>query len=170
MTGITPDIFILRGRFVPWPPYILRPTTRFAYWIGILLSELVNQMIPTMIVSEIVKERTARTIPNVMEVINTSASSNYFLPFNVTSRTPVTSLHRSQNLTRHMLILYSIQSLHNQKDIEWRLLLTPFNRWRRRTFYKFSQCQIDYKWWYKILNLCRLTHDPCVKLPAFPWH
>ena len=52
------------------------------------------------------------------EVINTSASSNYFLPFNVTSGTPVTSLHRALNLTRQMLIFYSIQSLHNHQDIE----------------------------------------------------
>ena len=33
--GITPDVFIFKGRWVLWPPYILRPTTRLAYCTGI---------------------------------------------------------------------------------------------------------------------------------------
>ena len=35
--GMTPAWLILRGRCVDCPPYILLPTTRFAYWTGILL-------------------------------------------------------------------------------------------------------------------------------------
>ena len=29
MTGMTPAILTFMGRWVDWPPYILRPTTRF---------------------------------------------------------------------------------------------------------------------------------------------
>ena len=35
--GITPEVFTLSGKCVLCPPYIFRPTTRFAYWMGILL-------------------------------------------------------------------------------------------------------------------------------------
>ncbi|MPN27737.1 hypothetical protein SDC9_175171 [bioreactor metagenome] len=36
MMGITPAIFTRSGMWVLCPPYILRPTTLFAYWTGIL--------------------------------------------------------------------------------------------------------------------------------------
>ena len=32
MTGMTPPVFTLSGMCVLDPPYIRRPTTRFAYW------------------------------------------------------------------------------------------------------------------------------------------
>ena len=34
MIGITPDMLTLMGIWVDWPPYIFRPTTRFAYCTG----------------------------------------------------------------------------------------------------------------------------------------
>ena len=34
--GITPEMLILSGRCDDWPPYTFLPTTRLAYWIGIL--------------------------------------------------------------------------------------------------------------------------------------
>ena len=40
MMGITPDILTFIGIWVFWPPYILRPTTRLAYWTGMRLSAL----------------------------------------------------------------------------------------------------------------------------------
>ena len=32
ITGMTPLVFTRRGRWVGWPPYMRRPTTRLAYW------------------------------------------------------------------------------------------------------------------------------------------
>ena len=40
MMGSTPDIFTLMGRWLDWPPYIFRPTTRLAYCTGMRRSEL----------------------------------------------------------------------------------------------------------------------------------
>ena len=40
MMGRTPDMFTFMGRVDAWPPYILRPTTRLAYWTGMRLSAL----------------------------------------------------------------------------------------------------------------------------------
>ncbi len=49
MTGITPDIFTFMGRWVDWPPYILRPTIRLAYWMGMRRSAFViNTIKPIM--------------------------------------------------------------------------------------------------------------------------
>ena len=31
ITGMTPLVFTRRGRWVDWPPYMRRPTTRLAY-------------------------------------------------------------------------------------------------------------------------------------------
>ena len=39
MTGMTPPELTLRGRRVDWPPIILRPTMRLAYWTGMRRSE-----------------------------------------------------------------------------------------------------------------------------------
>src|SRR2546422_7255560 len=36
MTGMTPAVLIRSGMCVDWPPYTRRPTTRLAYWTGIL--------------------------------------------------------------------------------------------------------------------------------------
>ena len=36
MIGITPAVLTRSGMCVLWPPYILRPTMRLAYWTGIL--------------------------------------------------------------------------------------------------------------------------------------
>src|SRR5438093_5161045 len=35
MIGMTPAWFTFSGMYVDWPPIILRPTTRLAYWTGI---------------------------------------------------------------------------------------------------------------------------------------
>ena len=45
MTGRTPDMFTFMGRVLLWPPYILRPTTFFAYCTGMRRSALVMTMI-----------------------------------------------------------------------------------------------------------------------------
>ena len=39
MTGITPPELTFSGRCVDWPPIILRPTMRLAYWTGMRRSE-----------------------------------------------------------------------------------------------------------------------------------
>ena len=39
MTGMTPPELTLSGRWVDWPPIILRPTMRLAYWTGMRRSE-----------------------------------------------------------------------------------------------------------------------------------
>jgi hypothetical protein len=36
ITGITPAVLMRSGMCVDWPPYTRRPTTRLAYWTGIL--------------------------------------------------------------------------------------------------------------------------------------
>ena len=35
MTGMTPAVLMRSGMCVDWPPYMRRPTTRFAYCTGI---------------------------------------------------------------------------------------------------------------------------------------
>ena len=46
--GITPDVFTFKGKCVDCPPIIFRPTTRLAYWIGILrCPPSVKTMAPT---------------------------------------------------------------------------------------------------------------------------
>ena len=30
--GMTPEVLTFRGKWVLWPPYMRRPTTRWAYW------------------------------------------------------------------------------------------------------------------------------------------
>ncbi len=40
ITGRTPLMFTLMGMKELWPPYILRPTTRLAYWTGMRRSAL----------------------------------------------------------------------------------------------------------------------------------
>ena len=42
-------MFTFRGMWLDWPPYILRPTTRLAYWTGMRRSEFwMNTMSTTM--------------------------------------------------------------------------------------------------------------------------
>ena len=48
MIGRTPDMLTLIGIKVDWPPYILRPTTRFAYCTGMRRSAFVMMMITTI--------------------------------------------------------------------------------------------------------------------------
>ena len=49
MMGITPVIFTFRGRWLDWPPYIFRPTTRLAYCTGMRRSAFwMNTMNTTM--------------------------------------------------------------------------------------------------------------------------
>ena len=49
MMGMTPDMFTFMGRWLLWPPYILRPTTRLAYWTGMRRSASLTKTIRTMI-------------------------------------------------------------------------------------------------------------------------
>ena len=49
MMGRTPDILTFIGRWVDWPPYILRPTTRLEYCTGMRRSALLTITISTTI-------------------------------------------------------------------------------------------------------------------------
>ena len=48
MTGITPAVFILRGRWELWPPYTLFPTCLFGYWTISLLWPFSTKTIKTI--------------------------------------------------------------------------------------------------------------------------
>ena len=46
ISGSTPEAFIFSGMCVDWPPYILRPTMRLEYWIGMRRSPRSTNTMP----------------------------------------------------------------------------------------------------------------------------
>ena len=73
MIGITPDALTLIGRWVDWPPYILRPTTRLAYWTGMRRSALDMNTMNTTTARPMMIIRTADAMP-VPPLVNRLAS------------------------------------------------------------------------------------------------
>ena len=66
--GITPAIASFNGIFVFWAPTIFLPTTRFAYWTGILLSAFCTNTTAATSASIPTTKQTALISPNVLNV------------------------------------------------------------------------------------------------------
>ena len=88
--GITPDIFTLIGRCVFCPPYIFLPTTRFAYWIGILLSAFVIQ-----------------TMNMIMPIIKAISARDIGIPHHLKPVAGNTRFHKDANILDILAIMFA---------------------------------------------------------------